>query len=76
MLSPLGIEGADSERRLGISKQKNRIYFVPENALAKARHVKPESGLPALADDSDVCNVRKRHHLGGFPVWSACYADV
>ena len=42
-----------------------------ENALAKARHVSKESGLPALADDSGICV----NALGGAPgVYSARYA--
>lgn len=54
MLAPLGIEVL-TQSQLGITEaEEPHITFV-ENALAKARHVSRESGLPALADDSGIC---------------------
>ena len=70
MLSPLGIEVLTQEQ-LGISEAEEPHCTFIENALAKARHVSRESGLPALADDSGICVSA----LGGAPgVWSARYA--
>ena len=70
MLSPLGIEVLTQEQ-LGISEAEEPHCTFIENALAKARHVSRESGLPALADDSGICV----NALGGAPgVWSARYA--
>lgn len=70
MLAPLGIEVLTQEQ-LGITEAEEPHCTFIENALAKARHVSRESGLPALADDSGIC-VRA---LGGAPgVWSARYA--
>ncbi len=62
MLAPLDIEVL-TQSQLGISEaEEPHITFV-ENAIAKARHVSRESGLPALADDSGICV----HVLGGMP---------
>lgn len=70
MLAPLGIE-VMTQSQLGISEAEEPHCTFIENALAKARHVSKESGLPALADDSGICVTA----LGGAPgVWSARYA--
>jgi XTP/dITP diphosphohydrolase len=70
MLSPLGIEVL-TQAQLGISEAEEPHCTFVENALAKARHVSRESGLPALADDSGICV----EALGGAPgVLSARYA--
>jgi XTP/dITP diphosphohydrolase len=54
MLAPLGIEVV-TQSQLGISECDEPYCTFVENALAKARHVSRESGLPALADDSGIC---------------------
>ncbi len=54
MLAPLGIEVL-TQSQLGISEAEEPHCTFVENALAKARHVSRESGLPALADDSGIC---------------------
>lgn len=54
MLEPLGIEVL-TQSQLGISEAEEPHCTFVENALAKARHVSRESGLPALADDSGIC---------------------
>jgi XTP/dITP diphosphohydrolase len=70
MLAPLGIEVL-TQAQLGISEAEEPHCTFVENALAKARHVSRESGLPALADDSGICV----DALGGVPgVLSARYA--
>jgi XTP/dITP diphosphohydrolase len=70
MLAPLGIEVL-TQSQLGISEAEEPHRTFVENALAKARHVSRESGLPALADDSGICV----EALGGAPgVQSARYA--
>lgn len=70
MLSPLGIEVL-TQSQLGIAEAEEPHCTFVENALAKARHVSRESGLPALADDSGICV----EALGGAPgVISARYA--
>jgi len=70
MLAPLGIEVL-TQSQLGISEAEEPHCTFVENALAKARHVSRESGLPALADDSGICVGA----LGGAPgVISARYA--
>ncbi|MBU1213615.1 MAG: RdgB/HAM1 family non-canonical purine NTP pyrophosphatase [Gammaproteobacteria bacterium] len=70
MLSPLGIKVL-TQSQLGISEAEEPYCTFVENALAKARHVSRESGLPALADDSGICV----EALGGAPgVISARYA--
>jgi len=70
MLAPLGIEVL-TQAQLGISEAEEPYCTFVENALAKARHVSRESGLPALADDSGICV----EALGGAPgVLSARYA--
>lgn len=70
MLAPLGIEVL-TQSQLGIAEAEEPHCTFVENALAKARHVSRESGLPALADDSGICV----EALGGAPgVNSARYA--
>ncbi|GAB1231865.1 RdgB/HAM1 family non-canonical purine NTP pyrophosphatase [Ferrigenium sp. UT5] len=70
MLAPLGIEVL-TQSQLGIGEAEEPHCTFVENALAKARHVSRESGLPALADDSGICV----EALGGAPgVQSARYA--
>jgi XTP/dITP diphosphohydrolase len=70
MLAPLGIEVV-TQSQLGISEAEEPHCTFIENALAKARHVSRESGLPALADDSGICV----EALNGAPgVYSARFA--
>lgn len=70
MLAPLGIEVL-TQAQLGISEAEEPHCTFVENALAKARHVSKQCGLPALADDSGICVAA----LGGAPgVYSARYA--
>lgn len=70
LLQPLGIEVL-TQAQLGISEAEEPHVTFIENALAKARHVSRESGLPALADDSGICVTA----LGGAPgVYSARFA--
>jgi len=70
LLQPLGIEVL-TQAQLGIAEAEEPHVTFIENALAKARHVSRESGLPALADDSGICV----EALGGAPgVQSARYA--
>jgi XTP/dITP diphosphohydrolase len=72
LLGPLGIEIV-TQGELGISEAEEPFFTFVENALAKARHVSRESGLPALADDSGLCV----DVLGGAPgVLSARYAQT
>ncbi|MBK9161752.1 MAG: RdgB/HAM1 family non-canonical purine NTP pyrophosphatase [Nitrosomonadales bacterium] len=54
LLQPLGIEVV-TQSELGISEAEEPHHTFVENAIAKARHVSSESGLPALADDSGLC---------------------
>ncbi len=54
LLAPLGIEVV-TQGQLGISEAEEPHHTFVENALAKARHVSRESGLPTLADDSGIC---------------------
>ena len=70
LLQPLGIEVL-TQAQLGIAEAEEPHSTFIENALAKARHVSRESGLPALADDSGICVTA----LGDAPgVQSARYA--
>jgi len=70
LLQPLDIEVV-TQAELGITEADEPHGTFVENALAKARHVSRESGLPALADDSGICVSA----LGGAPgVQSARYA--
>ena len=69
-LQPLGFDLC-TQTELGISEAEEPYLTFIENALAKARHVARQSGLPALADDSGICVPV----LGGAPgVQSARYA--
>ena len=69
-LEPLGFVLCN-QTELGISEAEEPYVTFIENALAKARHVARESGLPALADDSGICVPV----LGGAPgVLSARFA--
>lgn len=54
LLQPMGIEVL-TQAQLGIKEAEEPHHTFIENALAKARHVSMESGLPALADDSGIC---------------------
>ena len=70
LLQPLGIEVV-TQAQLGIKEAEEPHLTFIENALAKARHVSLESGLPALADDSGICV----DALNGAPgVFSARYS--
>ncbi len=72
LLSPLGIEVV-TQGQLGIKEAEEPHLTFIENALAKARHVSRQSGLPALADDSGICV----DALGGMPgVISARYSGL
>lgn len=72
LLAPLGIEVV-TQAQLGISEAEEPHLTFVENALAKARHVSRESGLPALADDSGICVAA----LNGAPgVISARYSGL
>jgi XTP/dITP diphosphohydrolase len=70
LLAPLGIDAiAQSELGIGEADEPHATFI--ENALAKARHARAATGLPALADDSGICVTA----LGGSPgVYSARYA--
>ncbi len=63
MLAPLGIEVV-TQAQLGIGEAEEPHHTFIENAIAKARHVSRETGLPALADDSGIC-VNALHGLPG-----------
>lgn len=54
MLAPLGIEVLTQGQLKIAEAEEPHVTFI-ENALAKARHVSRQSGLPALADDSGIC---------------------
>ncbi len=72
LLQPLNIE-VFTQEKLGIIEAEEPHSTFIENALAKARHVSQQSGLPALADDSGICVSA----LGGAPgVISARYAGA
>ena len=72
LLAPLGIEVV-TQAQLGIKEAEEPHLTFIENALAKARHVSRQSGLPALADDSGICV----DALGGMPgVISARYSGL
>jgi XTP/dITP diphosphohydrolase len=69
-LQPLGFDLCN-QTELGINEADEPYLTFIENALAKARHVARQSGLPALADDSGICVPT----LGGAPgVHSARFA--
>ena len=70
LLSPHRIDVVAQAELLIPEADEPHATFV-ENALAKARHARRLSGLPALADDSGICVVA----LSGAPgVQSARYA--
>lgn len=70
LLQPLGIEVV-TQAQLGIKEAEEPHLTFIENAIAKARFVSRESGLPALADDSGICV----NALNGAPgVYSARYS--
>ncbi len=72
LLAPLGI-AVVTQAQLGISEAEEPHLTFLENALAKARHVSQQSGLPALADDSGICV----DALNGMPgVISARYSGI
>ncbi len=72
LLAPLKIEVV-TQAQLGIKEAEEPHGTFIENALAKARHVSRESGLPALADDSGICV----DALNGAPgVFSARFAGL
>jgi len=54
LFKPLDVE-IITQAQLGIKEAEEPHHTFIENALAKARHVSRESGLPALADDSGIC---------------------
>ena len=54
MFAPLGVELIrQGELNIPEAPEPHRTFI--ENALAKARHAAPLSGLPALADDAGLC---------------------
>ncbi len=60
-----------SQGALGVPDAPEPYFTFGENALAKARHARRHTGLPALADDSGLCVPA----LSGAPgVLSARYA--
>ncbi len=70
MLEPLGYE-IHPQSEFKVTEAEEPFGTFVENALAKARHVSRQTGLPAMADDSGICV----EALGGKPgVLSARYA--
>ncbi len=70
MLEPLGYE-IHPQSEFNVTEAEEPFGTFVENALAKARHVSRQTGLPAMADDSGICV----EALGGKPgVLSARYA--
>ncbi len=70
MLEPLGYE-VHPQAEFNVTEADEPFSTFVENALAKARHVSRQTGLPAMADDSGICV----NALGGKPgVLSARYA--
>ncbi|MBR7070054.1 MAG: RdgB/HAM1 family non-canonical purine NTP pyrophosphatase [Oxalobacter sp.] len=70
MLEPLGYE-IHPQSEFNVTEAEEPFGTFVENALAKARHVSRQTGLPAMADDSGICV----DALGGQPgVHSARYA--
>jgi XTP/dITP diphosphohydrolase len=56
---------------LGVGEAEEPFRTFVENALAKARHAAPHTGLPAMADDAGLCV----DAFGGLPgVDTAFYA--
>lgn len=70
MLEPMGYE-IHPQSEFNVTEAEEPFGTFVENALAKARHVSRQTGLPAMADDSGICV----DALGGKPgVLSARYA--
>ena len=70
MLEPMGYE-IHPQSEFNVTEAEEPFCTFVENALAKARHVSRQTGLPAMADDSGICV----DALGGKPgVLSARYA--
>ena len=70
MLEPMGYE-IHPQSEFDVTEAEEPFGTFVENALAKARHVSRQTGLPAMADDSGICV----DALGGKPgVLSARYA--
>ncbi len=70
MLEPMGYE-IHPQSEFNVTEAEEPFGTFVENALAKARHVSRQTGLPAMADDSGICV----EALGGMPgVHSARYA--
>ncbi|MBS7327318.1 MAG: RdgB/HAM1 family non-canonical purine NTP pyrophosphatase [Oxalobacter sp.] len=70
MLEPMGYE-IHPQSEFSVTEAEEPFGTFVENALAKARHVSRQTGLPAMADDSGICV----DALGGQPgVHSARYA--
>ena len=70
MLEPMGYE-IHPQSEFNVTEAEEPFGTFIENALAKARHVSKQTGLPAMADDSGICV----DALGGKPgVLSARYA--
>ncbi len=70
MLEPMGYE-IHPQSEFNVTEAEEPFGTFVENALAKARHVSRQTGLPAMADDSGICVAA----LGGQPgVHSARYA--
>ena len=70
LLAPLGWE-AVAQMELDVAPAEEPHLTFLENALAKARHAASATGLPALADDSGICEAE----LHGAPgVLSARFA--
>ena len=70
MLEPLGYE-VHPQAEFNVTEADEPFSTFVENALAKARHVSRQTGLPAMADDSGICV----NALDGKPgVLSARYA--
>ena len=70
MLEPMGYE-IHPQSEFNVTEAEEPFGTFVENALAKARHVSRQTGLPAMADDSGICV----DALGGQPgVHSARYA--
>ncbi|MGN0918537.1 MAG: RdgB/HAM1 family non-canonical purine NTP pyrophosphatase [Oxalobacter sp.] len=54
MLEPMGYE-IHPQSEFNVTEAEEPFGTFIENALAKARHVSRQTGLPAMADDSGIC---------------------
>ena len=54
MLEPMGYE-IHPQSEFNVTEAEEPFGTFVENALAKARHVSRQTGLPAMADDSGIC---------------------